>query len=384
MEWLNYHHLLYFWTVAREGTIARASEELRLAQPTISGQIRVLEDQLGEKLFQRSGRNLVLTDMGRLVYRYADDIFGLGRELMDTLKDRPTGRPMRFQVGVADEVTKIIAYRLLEPAMRLPQPVHIVCRDGAPERLLTDLATHSLDLVIADTPISPAIKVKAFSHPLGETPVTVFATAKLAASRRKNCPRSLDGAPFLVPTIGKTLRRTLDHYFEQQGLRPRIVAELDDSALLTTFGQAGAGLFVAPTVLEKEVTRQFGVTIVGRLDSVRERYFAISVERRLKHPAVVAISEAANEMLTAKRPRSPRATPAESRSPRRIRAATAIRRDRRPIPSSSRRPMRRRGRRRPRRVRITFRPRLPHMFRPSKRAAGNDCFPPPICRRPMG
>ena len=214
----------------------------------------MLEDQLGEKLFQRSGRNLVLTDMGRVVYRYADDIFGLGRELMDTLKDRPTGRPMRFQVGVADEVTKIIAYRLLEPAMRLPQPVHIVCRDGAPERLLTDLATHALDLVIADAPISPAIKVKAFSHPLGETPVTVFGTAKLAAPRRKNFPRSLDGAPFLVPTVGKTLRRTLDQYFDQQGLRPRIVAELDDSALLTTFGQAGAGLFVAPTVLEKEVT----------------------------------------------------------------------------------------------------------------------------------
>jgi LysR family transcriptional regulator, transcriptional activator of nhaA len=194
-------------------------------------------------------------------------------------------------------VTKIIAYRLLEPAMRLPQPVHIVCRDGAPERLLTDLATHALDLVIADTPISPAIKVKAFSHPLGETPVTVFGTAKLAATRRKGFPRSLDGAPFLVPTIGKTLRRTLDQYFEQQGLRPRIVAELDDSALLTTFGQAGAGLFVAPSVLEKEVMRQFGVTVVGRLDEVRERYFAISVERRLKHPAVIAISEAAHAML---------------------------------------------------------------------------------------
>ena len=303
MEWLNYHHLLYFWTVAREGTIARASQELRLAQPTISGQIRVLEDQLGEKLFQRSGRNLVLTDMGRVVYRYADDIFSLGRELMDTLKDRPTGRPMRFQVGVADEVSKMIAYRLLEPAMRLPQQVQIVCRDGAADRLLTELATHSLDLVIADTPISPAIKVKAFSHALGETPVTVFATAKLAAARRKNFPRSLDGAPFLLPTSGKTLRRTLDQYFDQQSIRPRVVAELDDSALMTTFGQAGAGLFVAPTVIEKEVLRQFDVAIVGRLDAVRERYFAISVERRLKHPAVVAISEAANEMLMAKRPR---------------------------------------------------------------------------------
>jgi LysR family transcriptional activator of nhaA len=303
MEWLNYHHLLYFWTVAREGTIARASEELRLAQPTISGQIRVLEDQLGEKLFQRSGRNLVLTEMGRVVFRYADDIFGLGRELMDTLKDRPTGRPIRFQVGVADEVTKIIAYRLLEPAMHLPQPVQIVCRDGAPERLLTDLATHALDLVIADTPISPAIKVKAFTHPLGETAMTVFATAKLAAPRRRTFPRSLDGAPFLLPTAGKTLRRTLDHFFEQEGIRPRVVAELDDSALLTTFGQAGAGLFVAPSVLEKEVTRQFGVMVVGRLDSVRERYFAISVERRLKHPAVIAISEAANEFLNASRKR---------------------------------------------------------------------------------
>jgi LysR family transcriptional activator of nhaA len=220
---------------------------------------------------------------------------------MDTLKDRPTGRPVRLQVGVADEVTKIIAYRLLEPALRLPQPVHIVCRDGAPERLLTDLATHALDLVIADTPISPAIKVKAFSHPLGETAVTVFGVAKLAAPRRKNFPRSLDGAPFLLPTAGKTLRRTLDHYFDQEQIRPRIVAELDDSALLTTFGQGGAGLFVAPTVLEKEVMRQFGVTVVGRLDEVRERYFAISVERRLKHPAVIAISEAANEMLTARK-----------------------------------------------------------------------------------
>lgn len=301
MEWLNYHHLLYFWTVAREGTIARASQELRLAQPTISGQIRALEDQLGEKLFLRSGRNLVLTDMGRVVYRYADDIFSLGRELMDTLKDRPTGRPLRLQVGVADEVTKMIAYRLLEPALRLSQPVYIVCRDGATERLLTDLATHSLDLVITDTPVAPAIKVKVFSHALGETPVTVFGTARLAAPRRKNFPRSLDGAPFLVPTAGKTLRRTLDQFFDQQQIRPRIVAELDDSALLTTFGQAGAGLFVAPTVLEKEVMRQFGVTVVGRLDNVRERYFAISVERRLKHPAVVAISEAANELLTAPR-----------------------------------------------------------------------------------
>jgi LysR family transcriptional activator of nhaA len=210
---------------------------------------------------------------------------------------------VRLQVGVADEVSKIIAYRLLEPALHLSQAVHIVCRDGPVDRLLTDLATHALDLVIADAPISPGIKVKAFTHSLGETSVTVFGTPKLAGARRKNFPRSLDGAPFLLPTAGKTLRRTLDHYFDQSSIRPRIVAELDDSALLTTFGQAGAGLFVAPAVLEKEVTRQYGVSTVGRLEGVKERYYAISVERRLKHPAVIAISEAANEMLVSPKPR---------------------------------------------------------------------------------
>src|SRR5688572_32790027 len=217
---------------------------------------------------------------------------------MDTLRHRPPGRPVRLQVGVPEEVTKIIAYRLLDPALLLPEPVHIVCRDGPQERLLTELATHALDLVIADAPISPGIKIKAFTHALGESAVSVFGTAKLAAPRRKNFPRSLEGAPFLLPTDGKTLRRTLDHYFDQASIRPRIVAELDDSALLTTFGQAGAGLFVAPTVLEKEVARQYGVSIVGRLDEVKERYYAISVERRLKHPAVIAVSQAANEMLT--------------------------------------------------------------------------------------
>ena len=299
MEWLNYHHLLYFWTVAREGTIARASKELRLAQPTISGQIRVLEDQLGEKLFQRSGRNLVLTDMGRVVYRYADDIFSLGRELMDTLKDRPTGRPMRFQVGVADEVTKIIAYRLLEPAMRLAaaRPHRLPRRRaGAAAHRSCDAHARPGDRRHAD--LRRRSRSRPSAMPLGETPVTVFGTAEAgrAAAQEFSAIARRRAVPACRP-VGKTLRRTLDQYFDQQGLRPRIVAELDDSALLTTFGQAGAGLFVAPTVLEKEVMRQFGVTVVGRLDAVRERYFAISVERRLKHPAVVAISEAANEML---------------------------------------------------------------------------------------
>jgi len=301
MDWLNYHHLLYFWMVAREGSIARASEQLRLAQPTISGQIRMLEDQLGEKLFQRSGRNLVLTDVGRLVFEYADQIFALGREMLDTLKDRPTGRPMRFQVGVTDEVSKIIACRFLQPALSLPSPVHIVCREGPLERLVADLATHAVDLVLADAPIGPTVKVKAYNHLLGESAITICGAPKLAASFRARFPRSLDGAPFVLPTENKTLRRALDQWFEKQGLRPRVVGEFDDSALLKTFGQTGAGLFAVPSAVEAEVVKQYGVTAVGRLDEVKERYYAISVEQRLKHPAVVAVSEAAHGVLTPSR-----------------------------------------------------------------------------------
>lgn len=306
MDWLNYHHLFYFWMVGREGSVARASQQLRLAQPTISGQIRVLEEQLGEKLFQRSGRNLVLTDVGRMVYDYADQIFMLGRELLDAVKDRPTGRPRRFHVGVTDEVSKILAYRFLQPALQASTPVHIVCREGSLDRLLPELATHALDLVLADTPISPVIKVKAYTHPLGDSGITVCATAKLAPAYRPRFPRSLDGAPFLLPTETKTLRRALEYWFDREGVRPHVVGEFDDSALLKTFGQAGAGLFTVPTVIEREVMTQYGVSLVGRIDAVRERYYAISVERRLKHPAVVAVSQAAHELLLAPRARKGR------------------------------------------------------------------------------
>ncbi len=227
---------------------------------------------------------------------------------MDTLKDRPTGRPMRFQVGVADEVTKM---HRVSPARAGDAPADSRCRSSAAtaplERLLTDLATHALDLVIADTPISPTIKVKAFSHALGDTPVTVFGAAEAGcATSQERFPQSLDGAPFLLPTEQKTLRRTLDQWFEQQGVRPRIVAELDDSALLTTFGQAGAGLFAVPTAVEPEAVRLYGVGLIGRINEVRERYYAISVERRLKHPAVLAISNAATELLLPPKPRTAR------------------------------------------------------------------------------
>ncbi len=297
MEWLNYHHLLYFWMVAREGSIAQASKQLLLAQPTITGQIRALENTLGEKLFARSGRNLVLTEVGRLAYRYANEIFSLGRELTDVLKGRPAGRPVRLVVGVSDGLPKLIAYRLLQPALTLPEPVQIICHEDRPERLLAELATFGLDLVLTDAPVGPLVRVRAFSHLLGSCGVSLFATSSVAAGYRKGFPASLDGAPFLLPVENTTLRRSLEQWFEAQRIRPRVVGEFQDSALLKTFGEAGAGIFAGPTVTEKEVRRQYGVSVLGRIESVTERFYAISVERKLKHPAVVAIAEAARDQL---------------------------------------------------------------------------------------
>ena len=295
MEWLNYHHLLYFWTVAREGSVARACQRLNLSQPTISGQLRALEEALGEKLFARQGRGLVLTEVGRTVYSYADEIFSLGRELMDSLRDRPTGRPLRLVVGIADVVPKLIAYRLLEPA--LAEQVQVICREDKPERLLAELALYGIDLVLADAPLSPSVRIKAFSHLLGECGICFFAVPALAAAHRRRFPASLDGAPLLLPTDNTTLRRSLDQWFDAQGVHPQVVGEFEDSALLNVFGQTGAGLFAAPAAIEREVRKQYGVVVVGRVEEVRERYYAISAERRLKHPAVVAISEAAQHYL---------------------------------------------------------------------------------------
>jgi len=301
MEWLNYHHLLYFWVVAREGSVTRASEQLYLSQPTISAQIRALERSLGEKLFAKSGRNLVLTEIGRVVFRYAEEIFTLGRELTETLKGRASnrvlGRPVRFLVGIADVVPKLIAYRLIEPALRLTEPVHIICREDKPERLLAELAVHELDLVLTDAPISPSIKIKAYNHLLGECGITIFSPAKTSAGYKRKFPTSLDGAPFLLPTDNTSSRRLLDQWFESQRIRPTVVGEFEDNALLKVFGQTGMGLFTAPSVIEEEVQKQYNVHPIGRIDSVRERFYAISVERKLKHPAVVAISETARQDL---------------------------------------------------------------------------------------
>jgi LysR family transcriptional activator of nhaA len=298
MEWLNYHHLLYFWVMAREGSLARASAELHLSESTISGQIRALENSLGEKLFRRSGRRLVLTEIGRVAYRYADEIFTLGKECMDAVKGRGSGRPMRLVVGVADVLPKAIVRRLLEPAFHLGEPVRIICREDRPaEEFMAELALYGVDVVLADTPVGSTIPVRAFSHLLGECGTTFFATAQVAVRCRRRFPRSLDGAPYLMPGATSALRRALDQWFYSENLRPEIIGEFDDAALMNVFGQDGMGVFAGPTVIEADIQRRYQVRVAGRVEKIRQRFYATSVERKLKHPAVVAICEAARAEL---------------------------------------------------------------------------------------
>ena len=297
MDWLNYHHLLYFWMVAKTGTIARASEELRLAQPTISGQIRTLEESLGEKLFQRSGRRLVLTDTGHVVFEYADEIFGLGRELLETLQGRPSGRPARLTVGISSVLPKTLVHHILEPALRLePAPV-LVCREDKTHRLLADLSIQRFDLVLSDEPVSGPIRVKAYNHVLGSCGVTVFGAPDLVAEYAKGFPGSLEDAPFLLPSEGSLLRRALDRWLDHNGIRVRTVAEFEDMALLKHFGARSEGLFVAASALEADLARDHGVKVLGRTDQVQETFYAITIERRIKHPAVQAIVEQARTQL---------------------------------------------------------------------------------------
>jgi len=297
MEWLNYHHLLYFWTAAREGGVSKAAERLRLSQPTISAQVRLLEEAVGERLFQRQGRTLALTDTGRLVYRYAEEIFGIGHELVETLRGRPPGRPAQLVIGVANAVPKLIVYRLLRPATRGPEPAHLVCREDNVEQLLVQLSTHALDVVIADMPAPPHLRVKVFNHLLGESGTAFFGPARLASRLRRRFPASLQDAPLLLPTANTALRRALDDWFEREQLRPRVVGEFEDSALMKVFGHGAAVAFPAPAAIADDVCRFYGVRVIGRTDAVRERYYAISAERRLKHPGVLAITGAARDDL---------------------------------------------------------------------------------------
>jgi len=297
MEWLNYHHLLYFWNVARIGTVARASEELRLTQPTVSAQVKALERNLGEKLFRKAGRQLALTETGKVVFRYADEIFSLGQEMMGTLKGRPEGRLARLTVGVADVLPKLVAYQLIEPALKLKEPYRIVFREGTNEELLPALALHDIDVVLTDVPMSPNANVRAFNHLLGECDMMLFGAPKLAKKYRHGFPQSLDGAPMLLPTRNTSARRSLEQWFDSHNIRPRVIAEFEDSALLKVFGERGLGLFVAPSVIAQEVQRRYDAKIVARIGELHERFYAISLDRKLKHPAVVAISEAARATL---------------------------------------------------------------------------------------
>jgi LysR family transcriptional regulator, transcriptional activator of nhaA len=299
MTGLNYHHLLYFWTVAREGSIARAGGRLGLTQPTISAQLRSLERALGQKLFERAGRNLVLTETGQVVFRYAQDIFTLGRELVDTLDGRPAGKPLRLLVGVAETMPELVVYRLLEPALRLPEPVQIICENGKPDDLLTHLALHRLDVVLVDAPVAPYVKIRCFNHLLGECSVSFVATERLAAAYRRDFPHSLDGAPFLLPPQNAALRRSLDQWFAAQRIRPRVRGEFSDPSLLKVFGEMGVGIFAVRSAVERETLRRYKVSLLGRVDSIREQFYAISLERKLKHPAVVAITESARGKLFA-------------------------------------------------------------------------------------
>jgi LysR family transcriptional activator of nhaA len=295
---MNFKHLHYFWQVAKAGGVARAGERLHLTPQTISGQIGLLEEDLGTPLFSKKGRNLELTDAGRLALGYAQDIFALGSELEESLRNYPAGgRPVDFRVGVADAVSKTIAYRLIEPATRLPTPVRIVCREWKLDSLLAELAAHRLDLVIAGAPIPASVSVRAYNHRLGESGVSFFASARLLKTLKGKFPACLDGAPMLVPGVDAGVRSRLDRWCEANKLRPRVVGEFDDSALMKAFGQRGAGVFIGPTVLESEIETQYGAKTLGRTQEIVEEYFAISVERRVTHPCVVAITEAARDRL---------------------------------------------------------------------------------------
>lgn len=293
MEWLNYHHLHYFWMTAREGGVSRASEKLHLSQPTISAQIKQLEHVLGVRLFNRHGRRLLLTDTGRVVYQYAEEIFGLGRELQHAVRSGQPGRAVPLTVGVSNAVPKLVACRLLRPLMRTPSPVRLVCREENTEQLLAHLATHALDVVLADTPAPPHVRVRVFNHVLGESDTAFFAPRAVAARIKRRFPQSLQDAPMVVATTNTAVRRDLDHWFQQIGVRPALLGEFEDPALMKAFGAEAGAVFAAPFTIARDVCRLYGVAIVGRTDSVRERYYAISAERRVTHPGVLAITTAA-------------------------------------------------------------------------------------------
>jgi LysR family transcriptional activator of nhaA len=297
MNWLNYHHLQYFWAVAQEGSVAKASEKLHVTPATISIQLRDLEKSLGVKLFRKAGRGLALTEMGTAVQSYANDIFATGQELLDMVNGRPVGGPMVLRVGIKDVMPKLVAYQLLAPTLRMSGDVRLLCYEGDITKLISDLAIHKLDVVLSDTPIDPTMKVRAYSHLLGESDVVLVGTKALAKKIKAGFPGSLDGSPVLLPMKNSVLRRSLDYWFEVNEVRPKIVGEFEDSAMLKMMGKAGVGIFPVANTICKEVEDMYGVEFIAAIPDVTEKFYALSVERKVKHPAVLAISEDARTKL---------------------------------------------------------------------------------------
>ncbi|MBI3849723.1 MAG: LysR family transcriptional regulator [Verrucomicrobia bacterium] len=298
MEFLNYHHLRYFWTVAKEGGLTKAAAKLHVSQPTISAQIQALEGMLGGKLFRRAGRNLALTDAGQQVLSYAEEIFSLGQDLLSAVKQRPTSRPLRVNLGVADALPKLVAYHIIEPVFRLPQPVQVSCWETSVSDMLVELASYRLDLVLADEPASSGVTTNVFNHFLGESGVTFCAVPQLAAKLRRGFPKSLNGAPALLPMSNTGLRRSLEKWFHGVGVRPRLVGEFYDPALVNVLALHGLGFMTVPTIVVKEIVARFGFRTIGRTDECKQQFYAITPERKLTHPAVLAITSRAKMPLS--------------------------------------------------------------------------------------
>jgi LysR family transcriptional activator of nhaA len=297
MDWLNYHHLLYFWTVAKEGGLRQAAEKLSVSQPAICAQIQSLESALGEDLFRRRGRTLELTETGQMVFGFAEEIFSLGQELLSAVKHRTVSRPLKLNVGVADSFPKLITNHILTPVFELATPVEVICREGKLPDLLALLAGHRLDLVLADQPASTSLNLKTFNHLLGTSRVSFCAAPRLAAKLAKGFPNSLNGAPALLPSQSVNLRRSLEKWFRSHNLRPRLVAEFDDVALMKVVAADGRGFMAMPSIVDREALDRYKLKIIGKTVQCTDEFYAITGERRLTHPAVVLITKHAQKMI---------------------------------------------------------------------------------------
>jgi LysR family transcriptional activator of nhaA len=297
VDWLNYHHLRYFWVAAREGSLRRAAEKLHVSQPSISAQIKELEQTLGQPLFRKNGRQNVLTEAGQVALRYADEIFGLGSELLRAIQQQPGEHALRFYVGVADSFPKLLTNEVIRPVLNMSQRMHVICREGKQEDLLAQLAAHRLDLVLSDEPASTSQNLRTFSHMLGESPIVFCATPELAKTLRKGYPRSLHQAPALLPAENTALRRSLEQWFQTLSITPKVVAEFDDAALMKVMAADGKGFIPIPEVVCNEALQRYGFKVIGKSKECRERFYLITAERRISHPAVVKITEDAQRLL---------------------------------------------------------------------------------------